>query len=215
MVEGTVFGVYENRTAAEDRTSIPYSRMTIGANGQAVLSVKAGTYYVRELSAPMGLDVSSAIHKVTVNAEQTSNLQVEDTPQMIAISIIKQNAAPEMTAGAEASYSLAGARFGVYGSEADATAGTNAVTVLVTDNQGKASIDGLFPRSYFIKEISAPPHFVASTAIYPIANNVNVPQEVSVPNVPQVAHISIVKQADRDLSRSHSIVSRPDCRCRL
>ncbi|MCD8110411.1 MAG: BspA family leucine-rich repeat surface protein [Clostridiales bacterium] len=52
-------------------------------------------------------------------------------------------------------YSLAGAVYGVYKTEADAAADTNRVTILTTDSSGKTQTVELDPTTYFVKEITA------------------------------------------------------------
>ena len=207
-VEGAVFGVYTSRTAAETVGSTPYARMTIGADGTASLSVEQGTYYLRELSAPAGLEVSDAITEVQANSSAEVPISISDTPTMIQISITKANASPGTTAGAETAYSLADATFGVYKSAADAQSESNAVVTLTTDSDGKASVDGLFPASYYVKELSAPANFVKSDVIYPVAADTTVPQELTVPNQPQVVFVKVIKSADCDLTAYPSLSLR-------
>ena len=201
-VEGVVFGVYTSRADAEGNGVTPFARMTIGADGTASLSVEQGTYYVRELSVPntSGLALSPAVTEVPVNSSAEVPISISDTPKMIKIKIIKTNASPDTTAGSEASYSLAGAVFGVYRSAADAASNSNAVTTLTTDANGEASVDGLFPASYYVKEITAPANFKLSTTVYPVAADTTIPQEITVPEQPQVVFVKVQKSADCDLS---------------
>jgi uncharacterized repeat protein (TIGR01451 family) len=51
---------------------------------------------------------------------------------------------------------LAGATFGLFESEADAEAETNAIDTCITDNDGACTFDEVIPGTYYVTEISAP-----------------------------------------------------------
>ncbi len=62
---------------------------------------------------------------------------------------------------------LAGATFGLYASEADATANTNAVQTVVSAANGKVTFANLTPGTYYVKETSAPNEkYVQDTTVY-------------------------------------------------
>ena len=200
-VAGTVFGVYKTQAEAEDISSTPYTTLTIGTDGSASVRITSGTYYVRELSSPTAMALDSTIRTVTVTDGNTSTLSVTDTPLMIKIGIAKTNASPGTTADSPNEYSLEGAVFGIYKTLADANANTNAVDTLTTDANGNASIDGLYPQVYYIKEITPPTNFTPDDTVYTTANDVSAAgQVITVPNEPQVAYIDIRKSSDYDIT---------------
>ena len=65
-------------------------------------------------------------------------------------------------------YTLNGAVYGVFNSEADALAGRNPVTTLTTNDAGVTSAATIGIGSYFVKEITAPAGFALDTQVYPI-----------------------------------------------
>ena len=67
-----VFGVY----LAPDGTEV--TELTTGADGQAVLSLDAGTYFLKELQAPYGFVIDPAEIDFTVTAGGTVKIEVTD-----------------------------------------------------------------------------------------------------------------------------------------
>ena len=199
-VAGAVFGVYLTQDEAEDISAQPYETLTIGSDGTASVQLAPGTYYVREISSPAGLTLDNTVRSVTLTAGATKTVSVADEPMMIKINIQKTNASTGTTDSSPSTYSLEGAVFGVYKTEANATNNTNAVATLTTDADGNASIDGLYPQTYYVKEITAPTNFDKATATYTTAINVSAAgQTITVPNEPQVVYVKVQKSSDHDL----------------
>ena len=199
-VDGAKFGVYKSQDEAEDISSAPYVALTI-ADGTASVKLAPGTYWVREISAPAGLALDSTVKKVTLTSGNTTTTSFADTPLMIKINIKKTNASTGTTSGSPFEYSLAGAVFTVYPTSTDAADGTNAVATMTTDADGNASLDGLFPKVYYVKETTAPANFTRSTSTYVVANNVaTAGVTVTVPEQPKAVYVRLQKTSDYDMS---------------
>ena len=81
-LQGAVYTVYRYASDAQAGTN-PYGTITLDANGEGVLNnIPAGTYYVKETTAPKGYALNSAISTVTVNAGATAVHNTQDVPQM-------------------------------------------------------------------------------------------------------------------------------------
>ena len=75
-LEGAVFGVYSD-AGCEDQVGT----ITTGENGVGFLAgLKAGTYYVKEITAPTGYQLDSTVHTVTVpGAGDDNNVNLDIT----------------------------------------------------------------------------------------------------------------------------------------
>lgn len=80
-LEGAVYGVYSSEADAE-RDANRVKTLTTDADGRATTdkSLSAGTYYVRELTAPTGYLVDGETHPVTVSSGQMVPLELLDQP---------------------------------------------------------------------------------------------------------------------------------------
>lgn len=91
------------------------------------------------------------------------------TPQTDAyITIYKASGNVVISGGDPVRYSLAGAQFAIYGSEADANADRNRLAVLTTDSTG-ATNKILLPnadKTYYYKEILAPPGYYLNPTVF-------------------------------------------------
>ena len=57
--------------------------LTTDENGNTdVVEVKAGTVYIKELSAPAGYKVDKTVYSLKVEAGRTATLKVSDTPKV-------------------------------------------------------------------------------------------------------------------------------------
>lgn len=81
------------------------------------------------------------------------------------LSLDKDSTAPEIT-NDNRMYSLAGAEYGIFRSQADADVRKNAVEVLVTDDEGKASSGNLPAGMYYVREMKPSEGFKLDEAIY-------------------------------------------------
>lgn len=83
------------------------------------------------------------------------------------LAMAKSSADTNFTNG-NSCYSLAGAVYGVYKTEADANSNTNVVATLTTNASGVTQTVKIPEKTYYVKEITAPPGFALDTQIYTV-----------------------------------------------
>ena len=193
------FGVFKTEAEARQVDGIPYKVLTTDASGITSIQLAPGTYYVKEMKAPAGCNLNQTVYTATVPNGGSTSVDVSNNPQYVSLSINKKNASPESVSGLESSYSLAGAVFEIYESQANASTRTNPVATATTDASGNATITGLFPAVYYLREKTAPANFAINETIFTVANS-TVEQTFEIVEEPQVAHISLTKIADIDLA---------------
>ena len=106
---GAVYGIYSDAGCSAQVTTL-----TTDAGGNAAaVSLNAGTYYYKEITAPAGYALDSSVQSFTVTDGQNTALSVSDTPvnDPVRISINKIDSATGETAQGGAS--LEGAEFTV------------------------------------------------------------------------------------------------------
>lgn len=106
---GAVYGIYSDAGCSAQVTTL-----TTDAGGNAAaVSLNAGTYYYKELTAPAGYALDSSVKSFTVTAGQNTALSVSDTPtnDPVAITLTKIDSATGEAAQGGAS--LEGAEFTV------------------------------------------------------------------------------------------------------
>ena len=76
--EGATFGVYSDKGCNSQLATL-----TADGNGDTKeVEVKAGTIYIKELSAPKGYMLDSTVHGLNVEVGKTATLTVADTPKV-------------------------------------------------------------------------------------------------------------------------------------
>lgn len=81
--------------------------------------------------------------------------------------LLKKSSNPEVSDG-NACYSLAGAVYSVYGSQADAQSGSNRLATLVTNADGYAKATGLQMGTYYVKETTPAKGYALDGSVYPV-----------------------------------------------
>lgn len=81
--------------------------------------------------------------------------------------LLKKSSNPEVSDG-NACYSLAGAVYSVYGSQADAQSGSNRLATLVTNADGYAKATGLEMGTYYVKETTPAKGYALDGSVYPV-----------------------------------------------
>ena len=81
--------------------------------------------------------------------------------------LLKKSSNPAVSDG-NACYTLAGAVYSVYGSQADAQSGSNRLATLVTNSDGYAKATGLEMGTYYIKETTPAKGYALDGTVYPV-----------------------------------------------
>ncbi len=111
-LEGAVFGVY---SASSCSSSSKVGTLTTKANGKTGTStLDAGTYYVKETTAPKGYALNTTVYKVKVVADETATVTISNQPQLDPVGILlgKVDAATNQNKP-QGSATLEGAQFTV------------------------------------------------------------------------------------------------------
>ena len=141
-IAGATYGVFSDKDCTKQ-----FATLTTDENGNTdVVEVKAGTVYIKELSAPAGYKVDKTVYSLKVEAGKTATLKVSDIPkvtdtliELFKIDMETQKGNPQGNA------SLAGAEFtwkyyaGFYTKDnlpAEATRTWVTKTIAETDSDG-------------------------------------------------------------------------------
>lgn len=181
-----VFGIYSDSSCKN-----LVSKLTTGADGAAKSdALVAGTYYVKELTAPKGYVLSKDIHTLLIKAGQTTSFTVKDAEQMGAITIYKEGEVLTKWNGSNFEYEmkkLPGASFKVTAGadiyRADGTKvhskGDVVAEKLTTGSDGYVVLTDLYLGTYIVTEIST----ISGYTINPT------PQTVKIEYVDQTAKV--------------------------
>ena len=77
-IAGATYGVYSDKGCTKQLATLTTNS---NANTETV-EVRAGTVYIKELSAPAGYKVDDTVYPLTVKTGETSTLKVSDTPKV-------------------------------------------------------------------------------------------------------------------------------------
>ena len=77
-IAGATYGVFSDKDCTNQLATL-----TTDSNGNTeTVEVKAGTVYIKELSAPTGYKVDTTVYSLQVEAGKTATLKVSDTPKV-------------------------------------------------------------------------------------------------------------------------------------
>ena len=124
------------------------------------LSLNAGTYYIKEKTAPKGFELDPKVYTATVESGKTYTLRVEDKPE-----VKKGKLSLKKTSDTSTTRSLAGAIYMVYADQEL----TVLMGVLTTDENGNTNEIELDAGTYYVKEKTAPEGFEVDTEVH-VAN---------------------------------------------
>ena len=78
-IAGATYGVYSDKDCTKQLATLTDHD---NSGNTDTVEVKAGTVYIKELSAPVGYKVDSTVYSLNVEAGKTVTLNVSDTPKV-------------------------------------------------------------------------------------------------------------------------------------
>lgn len=124
-------------------------------------SLAAGTYYMREITAPAGYEPNDTVYKVvvsgsgttlTVNGSDTPISVIANTPASASINVLKVDGNGDILAGAVFRVNMYNEETGAY----DITVARNGQTQFTSDRNGMLTVPELLPGNYKLIEVTAP-----------------------------------------------------------
>ncbi len=204
---GAKYGIYSDSGCTNK-----VDTMTTDKNGYAKSkALTAGTYYVKEISAPKGYVLSGKVHTLTVKAGQTVGIKATDKEQLGAITIYKEGEVLSGWNGSNFTYEtkkLAGATFKVTAGadifKADGTKAYNKGDViaenLVSGADGQVVLSDLHLGTYVVTETKSIDGYTINTTPQTVKveykdQTVEVQYEsTTIQNSRQKAEVSVVKK---------------------
>ncbi|WP_143404410.1 MSCRAMM family protein [Merdibacter massiliensis] len=159
--DGTFVSNTSFKVSANSDMSDPIGTYTTGKDGTVTINdLPPATYYVQETAVPDHLVLDSAIHQVTVQANQTAAYTAQNNWKKGKVLIRKTDA--------DSGKRVAGAVYAVY------DANTNQeVARITTLANGYASSDYLRFGDYYVKEVIAPDSYILNDTKYPVTISEN------------------------------------------
>lgn len=165
----------------------------------AVASLPAGSYRVKEYCAPKGYALDAKTYTLNVVGLQKSSLSVTDTPlEPGSLSLLKSSASPDITEQ-NACYSLEGAEYGVYGDEAC----TRSMGTLKTDKDGASNQLTVSEGIYWVKETKPSQGYLLDDVAHKVTVTKDKTSVLTCKEVPTTDDVSaIVQKRDADLKEA-------------
>lgn len=130
----------------------------------AAVKIYTSTYYANG-EQPMAI-FDSSVQPAQISKSETATLQIY--VELIGYAAVTKSSADTTITNGNSCYSLEGAQYGFFGTEAEAVNGSNPVATVTTDASGASSTATLAVGNYFAKELVAPPGYALDTQVYPI-----------------------------------------------
>lgn len=212
-LSGAKYGIYSDSACTNKVDTI-----TTGSDGTATSkALVAGTYYVKEITAPKGYVLSGKVHTLTVKAGQTTSFTATNKEQLGAITIYKEGEVLSGWNGSNFTYEikkLPGASFKVTAGadifKADGTKVFNKGDVvaekLTTGTDGQVVLTDLHLGTYVVTEIQSIDGYTINTTPQTVKveykdQTVTVQYEATtIHNERQKAEVSVVKK-DSDTAK--------------
>ncbi|AIY84032.1 choice-of-anchor A domain protein [Clostridium baratii str. Sullivan] len=138
-LEGAEFGLFRKSDDALIQTVISDKEGNV-----KFTDIEAGIYYVKEIKAPKGYELSNEFYDVVIESGKANKIDLKE----VVNKIIKGNAL--LYKVDDQNNPLQGAVFGVYKED-----GTK-ISEVISDKDGKVEVLDLYPGRYYLQEISAP-----------------------------------------------------------
>ena len=170
------------------------------SNGKSkILELTPNTYYVKEVKAPNGYQLSSTIYSLVVNEDKTTVLNVKDTPITGKLQIAKSSTQANLTDNNSA-YSLEKAEYTIYSDKSC----KKKIKVLTTTKTGKSNTLALLAGTYYVKETKAPKGFVLEKTVYSVAIQKAKTTVLKVADTPITGKLQLLKTSDKESLTSNN-----------
>ena len=191
---GAVYGVY-----SDSKCDTKVGELTTKADGTSnTLTVPAGTYYAKELTAPKGFALNSDVLSVTVAVGKTGTFNAKDDPQSGSLKLTKSSDNPNVTSDIKAC-ALSGAVYTVYSDNVC----TKQVAVLTVGKDGVSNTAELPVGTYYVKETTAPKGYTVDGAKHTVKVEADKTTDLQVSETPLMAPIDIVvKKVDAETGKA-------------
>lgn len=151
-LEGAEFGVYEDFACANQ-----IGKLTAGADGKTnSMSLKAGTYYVKEIKPPKGFVLNDEVKTIIVKAGQTTSCSIADSSNQIKI--VKRDR--------ESGHTLAGVVVKIWKKDGENAGGFDTAPEYTTNQKGEILLKALSPGHYYVKESKAAPGYLLPDTLF-------------------------------------------------
>lgn len=191
------YGVFSDSACTERVGTLTTDTSGSGSTGGSyengntnALYLDAGTYYVKEVTAPKGYMLNTTVYTAVVSSGQTKIIYTQDRPYGLA-RICKISANSELTEG-NSCYSLEGAEYTIYSDEAC----TRVVKTLKTDENGNTPLTyidaGLQDVNYWVKETVAPKGYALDSKTYVLTMKAGEITTLNVADNPQLSPVDIL-----------------------
>lgn len=160
-LDGAQYGIYTSKSCTANTKVSTLTTKNGGTTDKVELT--AGTYYVKEISAPKGYILDTTVYTCKVTQGSTTKVAVKDTPRTVTINLTKKSGNTDVTNG-NANYKLDGAVYGLYNNSAC----SDLRTKLTTNASGKASVTGLPLGTYWIKELTPSQGYDLDTTVHKV-----------------------------------------------
>ncbi len=179
-LEDAVYGVYSSYSEAESAlgngtaTGSEVATLTTDASGNTdTVSLKAGTYYVAEISASMGYAIDTTIHTISVSAGEETEVFLKETPLNDPIGITITKTAKGDLNGDNDVASLEGAQFTIkyydgYYDENNLPATATRTWVIEVKQSSDGAYQSLLTDTYLVSELSDPLYYMDGVPVLPI-----------------------------------------------
>lgn len=169
-MDGAVYIVYSDRACTKELEELVIKNGFAQTSEEELYEV-GETYYVREVSAPIGYELDQKVYEAVITEDITAEVPYiitsEEIPMRISISIIKKDSVTGTTTPSNSEYPLAGAQYGIYTNEKCTE--ESRVEVLTIGSDSKAvSKRRYLAGTYYVREILPPSGYKKDEKIYTV-----------------------------------------------
>ncbi len=173
-LEGAVYGIYSDYDCTKLADKITTDE---DGKGTSTVELAMGTYYVKEITAPEGYELSDEVYTITADstvvsaANTTVEVTVSDPLDLGKVIVYKSSSDSSLLEEYPDYYSLEGAVYTVYYECNDGVCSRPAGTITINED-GYGELKGILysgDDSYvYVKETSAPANFEIDTNVYEV-----------------------------------------------